>query len=194
VRNVLALFVFGIATSISFAPREAQAAANEHGIGLGFGQILLMGDYAKSFSDNIGLDVFYSYETSNLFGLLANVSLSSHSNADNSNTLSIKGITPDLRINLAYIDKLVIYSFVGFGVFMVNEKIGPVTGSATTLGFNMGAAFDLALAKHFQFGTQLGFTNVFGKTDPSTVTATSPQGLSVGGTYLGILLNLIYIF
>ena len=193
-KPVLALFIFALAALSFIAPKQARAAAGEHGVGLGLGQVLLMGDFAKNFSDSLGFQGIYSYEASQVFGLLVNLSLSSHSNADASNTLSLKALSPNLRINLAYIDKLVLYTFGGFGLVKADEKIGALQGSVTTLGFNLGAAFYLALDKHFQFGTQLSFHNVFGKTDPTTVTATNPNGLSVGGTYLGLFLNVMYIF
>lgn len=191
--TALALFLLVLVTLLLVRPREARAAAGEHGAGVGLGQVLLLGDFAKNFTDNLGFHFMYSYEASQMFGLLGTVALSSHSNADGSNTLDMKGFTPALRINLAYVDKLVLYTFLGFGLYQVDEKVGAQQGSVTTLGLAMGGAVNLALDKHFQFGTELSFHNVFGKTDPTTVSSQSP-GLSIGGTYIGLFLNLFYIF
>ena len=189
----LALFVFALSSAIITPIHKSHAAAGEHGIGLSLGQILLMGDFAKNFSDSLGFNLTYSYEASAVFGLLADISMSSHTNGTATNELSLKGFSPNLRINLAFIDKLIVYSFVGFGLFMASEKVGNQNGAVTTLGFDMGGAFNLALDKHFQFGTALSFHNIFGKTDDSTATATQP-GLSVGGTYLALMLQVFYIF
>ncbi|MEW6055610.1 MAG: outer membrane beta-barrel protein [Bdellovibrionota bacterium] len=193
-KPLLALFLLATLTAFVGPSRnDAHAAAGEHGVGLGLGQVLLMGDFAKNFSDSLGYQLTYSYEASAMFGLLATLSMSSHSDATGDNSLDIKGFTPNLRINLAYVDKLVIYAFTGFGLFMVDETIGEQAGSVTTLGFDMGTSLNLALDKHLQFGTTLSFHNIFGKTDPATVTDSSP-GLSIGGTYLMLSLNFFYIF
>lgn len=174
--------------------QRAEAANDRHGVGLDLGQVLLMGDFSKSFSDSLGFGFTYSYEASDMFGLLLHFSGSSHSNADESNKLTIKGVSPDLRVNLAYFDKLVLYGFGGFGLFKVDETINHIDGSALTLGLNLGTGFLLELSPHFEFGTSLGFHNIFAKTDSKTVTSTNPGGFSIGGTYLGVMLNLFYLF
>lgn len=192
--TVLALFVLvAITTSFPFA-KQAQGAADRHGIGFDLGQVLLMGDFSKSFSDSLGLGLTYSYEASDMFGLLLHVNASNHSNADESNKLMIKGVSPDLRVNLAYFDKLVLYGFGGFGLFKIDETINRVEGSALTLGLNLGTGFLLELSPHFGFGTSLGFHSIFAKTDSKTVTESNPGGFMIGGTYLGVFLNLFYLF
>lgn len=191
----LALFIFMLSavTGISLPRHQALAAAGDHGAGIGFGQILLMGDLAKNFTDNIGFHAIYSFEASELLGLIANLHYSSHTGANPTDSLSLKGFVPNLRINFAYIDKLVVYGFTGFGLYMVDQTIGTQVGSVTTLGFDMGIAVNLTLHKHLQFGTELSFNNIFGKTDPTTVTDTS-TGVSIGGNFIGLFLNVTYIF
>lgn len=191
VKSALALFLLILSIA---SPQNARAAGGQHGVGLGLGEVLLMGDFAKNFDNSIGFHGLYNYDASALFGLLVEVTYGSFSGgAANANSLSIMGLTPHLKINLAYIDKLIVYSLVGFGLYKVSEKIGTIDAGVTTLGFDMGAGVNLALDQHILFGTQLAFSNIFGKTDSATVTSTSP-GLSVGGTYIGLFLNFIYVF
>lgn len=189
--TVLALFILALVFS---APRVANAAAGSHSVGIGLGQVLLMGDFSKNFSDGLGLKLTYGYEASDMFGLLASFGFSSHSNADASNTLLIKGFQPDLKVNFAYIDKLVLYGFTGFGIYRVNEALARNAGAVWTLGFELGTGFLLNLDNHFSFGSALGFNNIFGKTDSATVNASAPNGITIGGTFLSITLNGVYTF
>src|SRR5262245_4480544 len=80
--SVLALFVFLAALLTATAAPRAHAASNRHGLGFDIGQVLLMGDFSKDFSDSLGWGFTYSYEASDMFGLLAHFSYSSHSNND----------------------------------------------------------------------------------------------------------------
>ncbi|MBI3555146.1 MAG: outer membrane beta-barrel protein [Deltaproteobacteria bacterium] len=192
--TVLALFFFAVCGASLATAKRADAAVGRHGLGVNIGQVLLMGDFSKNFSDSLGWGFSYSYEASDMFGLLANLSFSNHSNANGTNTLAIKGLSPDLRVNLAYFDKLVLYAFGGFGLFHVNETVAQTPGSVWTFGLDLGTGFLLELDPHFQFGTSLGFHNVFSKTDPATSTSSNPNGILMGGTYLGIMLNIFYLF
>ena len=185
----LALFIFIILT----CSHNAKAATGDHGAGLGLGQVLLLGDLSGPFNDSIGLHGIYSYEASALLGLYTHVHYSSHSNVTNTNSLTIKGLVPNMRVNLAYIDKLVVYGFTGFGFYMIDQTIGEQVGSVMTVGFDMGAAVAMSLTDHLQFGTELSFNNIFSKTDPATATGTS-SGMSIGGSYIGLFLNVMYIF
>ena len=193
-KTVLALFLFSLLIIAGLPVQKAKAATGEHSAGFGFGQNLLMGDFSKNFSDSLGFQLMYGFEASEMFGLLAHISYSNHSNASGSNSLTIKGIAPDLKINLAYFDKLVLYGLTGFGIYKVDESLDHNAGSVVTLGFDLGAGFLLNLDKHFAFGTSLAFHNIFGKTDTATVNASAPNGITIGGTYMGIFLNLFYIF
>jgi opacity protein-like surface antigen len=173
-------------------------AAESHGgmgpgsmaVGGGFGQVLLLGDFGGNFSDSLGYHLNFDYEASQMFGLLVTLGMSNHDNADSTNSLGIKSLTPDLKVNLAYIDKLTLYTLLGFGIYRVSETIGKTSGSVTTVGFNMGGGFNLALSEHFLFGTEVDFTSVFSKTDSTP----GQPALKIGGTTLGLFLNVGYIF
>lgn len=194
--NRLALFILASLTfvgAVSASLPHAEAAAGDHGAGLGLGQAMLMGDWAEDVDDTLAFTLKYSYEASALFGLMADIYYASHSNNVGTNSLSVKGLTPNLRVNFAYIDKLVLYGFTGFGLFLVDKTEGTASGSVMTLGYNLGAAANLALNEHFQFGTELSFHNIFGKTTAADTVANTPS-ISIGGTYLLVSLNVMYIF
>ncbi|MGE4232800.1 MAG: outer membrane beta-barrel protein [Bacteriovoracia bacterium] len=170
------------------------AAPGEHSAGLGFGQVVLMGDYVKYFDNIIGLNLLYEYEASALFAIHSVIHYSSHTDTTGVNSLAIKGASPNLRINLAFFDKLSVYTMLGLGLYMIDETIGTLSGSGTTLGLNLGAGFDLSLDKHFKFGSALSFHNVFSKTDSSTISDSTPSGLNIGGTFMSLFLNIMYVF
>src|SRR5206468_660998 len=148
------------------ATPSARAATDRHGVGFSVGQVLLMGTYAQNNNDGLGFGFNYSYEASDMFGLLGRFTTSSHSNSNGSNSLNIKGLIPDLRVNLAYFDKLVLYALGGFGVYHVDETVNGAQGSGWTFGLDLGAGFMLELSPHFAFGTSLDFHNIFSRTDP----------------------------
>ncbi len=198
-RQVRGFFTFLLAFFFCISTNPVHAAkggggGSGHNAGFGIGQSLLMGDFSKYFSDSISYHLIYGFNASPLFGLLTNITFNDHANANESNTLSMKGITPNLKINLAYVDVLVVYAFSGFGLFLVEEKIGEVQGSVTVLGFDLGAGVDLALHPKFNFGTSMSFHNIFNKTDPTTITSANPTGLNIGGTFFRLFLNLQYVF
>lgn len=208
---VFALFIFALIANYAHAastgtpsgtPKDApihedtsndNAPGGMHGLGLGIGQTLLMADFSKNVSDALGYQLMYSYEASPMLGLLAMLSISEHSNSAGTNTLNIKGLSPNLKVNLAYIDKLIVYMVAGLGFFVVDEKVGTLQGTITTLGFDLGGGFSLALSKHVQFGTQILFNSIFNQTT-STDNPPNPSGMTIGGTYVGLYLNVMYLF
>lgn len=167
--------------------KTAEAAVGQHAAGLSLGQVILLGDFSTHFSDSLGFQITHQYDASDLFGVLTHISLSSHSDTTGTDDLSIKGITPNLKANLAYFDKIIVYTYGGFGLFSISEKTGGRESSVTTIGFDLGGGFDLELNEHFLFGTTLSFHNLFGKTDKATA-------VSVGGTYVALFLNVKYVF
>lgn len=186
---------------ISATPfQHAFGAAGEHSAGLGVGQVVLLGDWGSYYSNALGFNGMYDFESSELFGLLINLSYSSHSNTtDASSYLHILGLTPDIKVNFAYFDKLVIYGLAGLGLFHVEQakRIEPENrlfeGSVFTIGFNAGAGFDLRVDDHYSFGTVFSFHHVLGKTDTDTMVGGTP-GLEIGGTYMRLFLNFMYVF
>jgi hypothetical protein len=187
-RKVFFLFLIPFCFSIS-----AKAEPNTHSLGLNAGQVLLLGEFADRFPDAMGFNLIYNYEASDLFGVWVNAGFSNHENSATHDNLAIKSLVPDLKINLAYIDKLVIYSLVGFGLWKVDQTINLIGANVTTFGFNMGGGFALQLHEHFQFGTHLLFNNIFSKTDPGSARGNQAAQV-VGGSYMGLYLNAMYTF
>lgn len=187
---VVSLFLF--ISSKAFAQQASGSSgggSGRHGAGFGVGQVFLLGDFADPFSNGLGMEFFHSYDASEMFGLMTIINLSNHSNADESNKLSLRGITPNLKMNLIYFDRFSVHALAGIGVYFINEKLGVREGSVTTMGFNFGTGFDLTLSDHFRFGTQLKFHSIFEAKD----TSLSPP-MTIGGTYMGLFLNLTYLF
>lgn len=186
------LFLVFIISS-SFAEDGSKSAAQEHSLGLGFGQVILMGDFEKNFSDSLGFDFTYDYNASEMFGLLVDASYHKHKNATGENTAIIKSLTPSLKANFAYVDKLTVYGVAGLGVYWVGETIGQIAGSVTTFGFNAGPGAELRLNDHMKFGTNVGFYNLFTKADSE---AKNPfgKGMTIGGTFIRLFINISYIF
>ncbi len=188
--KVLFAFLLLVVSIVSFFPKKSNAA---HAVGLGIGQILLMGDFAKYFDNSLGYNILYNYDASNLFGLLAVINYNSHSNATGTNTLKIMGFSPNIKVSLVNFDQLLLFGYTGFGLMKVSQTVGTIPADVTTFGLNMGFGAELTLASHMRFGTGLSFHNIFGKTDSSTATANS-TGTSIGGTYLALFLNIMYVF
>lgn len=176
-----------------FASTTSHAAESTHTVGIGVGEVLLMGDFSKNVDNALGLNLIYHFGASQLFGLTTLAHISSHSGGNGQNSLAIKGLSPNVRVNLGYYDRIVVYTLGGFGFFLVDEKIGVQSGSVTTFGLNLGGGVDLLLHPHFKFGTALTFHNIFGKTDPASAIGSS-AALSIGGTYVGLFLAMGYIF
>ena len=194
--SLLALFfVLFLAT-----PKQAMALPGQHSIGLGAGQILLMSEYVKSYDNGIGFHALYEYDASALFSFSARLNYSLHKGigtatipANPADELSIKGLTPNLKVNFAYLDKLIVYGLAGFGIFLVDMIKTPQIGTAATFGFNLGTGFELPLFANFKFGSSLSFHNVFDKKDPLSVVGALPA-LGLGGTYMSLMLNALYVF
>ncbi len=180
-----AFFIFAATAPQSPAAHPTESYdLGEHSLGAGFGEVILTGDFAKKYSNTLGVSGIYEYKASELFGVLADISYSKHDSDDGLNSLKIFGVTPNLKINLSYFDKLTAFVMTGFGFFNVSESIGPLYGgSVTTFGFSAGPGFDLRLNEHAKFGSLVTFHNLFSKTDPNAKNPVG-KGMSIGGTYL----------
>ncbi len=192
--GLTAAFLFSILIiCTSNADVGSKSTAQEHSLGLGFGQVILMGDFEKNFSDSIGYDLTYDYNASEIFGIYVDASYHKHRNASGENTAIIKGLAPSLKANFAYVDKLTVYGLAGLGLYWVGETTGEIAGSVTTFGFNAGPGAELRLDDHLKFGTNVGFYNLFTKSDTE---AKNPfgKGMTIGGTFVRLFINISYIF
>ncbi|HRK01320.1 MAG TPA: hypothetical protein PLH57_01530 [Oligoflexia bacterium] len=201
-KNLRSLYVVLALVFVSFVSQSALAqqgggsgpAIGSHTAGFGLGQVMLLGDFGQRLDDSIGFQFLYEYQASELFGLYVTIEKSSHSNANETEKLSLFGVIPHLRANMAYVDQLTLFGFTGFGLMKASQTQNNVEGSVLTVVFDVGGGFDLALSERFVFGTTFAFHNVFGKTDSVTITTNDPDGFSIGGTYLSLMLNVKYRF
>ncbi len=174
--------------------RTAEAAADRHSLGLQIGQVILMGDYGSRVNNGIGVGVLYDYEASDLFGLMVEASYSGHSNNNDTNSLGLLGLVPNLKVNMLYLDKLTFFGLAGFGLYRVDQTIENVSGSVLTFGFDLGAGFHLDVGENFLFGSTLLFYNIFNRVDSATVSTANPSGFSMGGTMLKLGVFGAYVF
>lgn len=166
---------------------------HEHSFGVGFGQVILMGDLAKQVSDTIGLGLIYDYKASELFGVMVEGGYSKHIDSTGKNSFIARSFSPNLRVNLSYFDNLTIFAFGGFGIYSLDKTLFPTSGSVTTFGLDMGPGFELRLAPHAKFGSFISFNNAFTKSDSQAVNSLG-NGMSIGGTYMRLFLTASYIF
>lgn len=129
------------------APRRLQ----QHGLGFGIGQTMLMGNYSKSGNDKITMDLFYSYAASYSFDLLVNAHMSEHK--DNNDRMKVMGLTSSIKGRFVEFDNLSPYFLGGLGFYAPQAKRdGEWTDKKITFGLNFGAGVDLRLNEHYVVG------------------------------------------
>lgn len=215
----------GFAAALAFVMPPQSAVAQQaqrssgasdsprHGVGLGFGEVLLMGDFATHFASGIGFNLNYSYEAGSTFGLLVNLHYNNHSNPSSpSDSLSIKGLTPNLKINFFTTDKLTVSALTGLGALLVSETYGNLNAGFTLFTVQAGVAANVELDPHFRFGPSFVLMKTSTGTDSSTVvsgsgassssssgtsassSSSAAQGATMGGMMFEIFFNVMYFF
>lgn len=194
------LFALMMASAVLSPAAHAQDAGgdrgpalNRHVVGGSFGHTILFGDWGTYFDDNFSFAGFYAYEATPVFGFLFNVSYSQHEGIAE-DRLTIWGIEPNIKINLAYFDSVAFYTFAGFGLYPVSQKIGPAEGSVLAFGMNFGFGVNLLLGDNFVFGPAIAFRSAFDKTDASVRNGDFPNGMNIGGESLRLYVQAGYAF
>lgn len=159
---------------------------NKHGFGLGIGQTVLGGDFAKYGEDKITLDFFYTYLASYSFDLLVNLHLNNHEKNDS--TTYLRGATVGIKGRLYDFDQFAPYLVGGVGFYRPGRDT-PAYGESTkktVFGLNGGAGLDLQLNNRFSIGllTMLHLPFKVAQDD----------GPDVEGRYLKVLLTGFYFF
>ncbi|MBI3557314.1 MAG: hypothetical protein HY074_13705, partial [Deltaproteobacteria bacterium] len=150
------------------APSSSGSSDSRHGIGLGFGQVFLMGDLSTKFQNNIGINLNYSYESGPKYGLLVNIHYNNHSNLSSpTDSLGIKGLVPSLKVNLLSSGTLTLAGLIGLGAFSVSETLGTQTASVLLFGVQLGATVNVEVGQHFRFGPSLSYIKLSSGTDTS---------------------------
>lgn len=180
-----------VSSNLTFA--DNSTGVGRHSAGIGFGQVILMGEFADHYTNDLGFDLLYGYKASDEFELMVNYGYLKHVSNDKLNTLTTQSLVPSLRMNLSEYDQFMVFIFGGLGFYQVSETIGPRAGSALTFGFNAGPGVDLKLNDNFKFGFLASLHNVFSKNDPDAKNP-SGQGMTIGGAYSKLFLTIQYIF
>lgn len=133
------------------APRRLQ----QHGLGFGLGQTLLLGNYGKHGNDKITVDMLYSYAASYSFDLLVNAHLSEH--RDESERMKLMGLTSSIKGRIVEYDNLSPYFLGGLGFYAPQAKRRTDTSTKwsdqkVTFGLNFGGGVDLRLNDHYVVG------------------------------------------
>lgn len=129
----------------------------KHGLGLGLGQSILGGKYAKYGDDKITLDFFYTYIASYSFDLLLNLTLNRFEK--NQNTVNFRGLSIDIKGRLYDFDQFSPYFIGGVGFYQPSWEIDPEddgtfieSDKKMVFGINAGLGADLALNDKFSIG------------------------------------------
>ena len=165
-------------------------------LALDLGQVFLIGDLGK-YSDSIGSQLHYTYGVSDLFGFDSGLGYSEHSDGK----FSMLSLTPGLRLNMSWYDKVVPYAIFGLGFYKPSypDNTTATPGGSTTtslsasssisavlFGVHLGPGIDLELNKNLFFGAALTFHNMFG-TNKMRANATL---LALGGTYTSFFVHI----
>jgi len=170
--------------------KPAGRKIQQHGIGFGIGQNVLMGNYGKYGKDKITLDLLYSYAASYSFDVLIDAHYSVQQ--DNGEKMRTTGLATSIKGRLVEFDNLSPYLLGGVGFYAPRAYREKNTGGKKwtedkiTFGFNFGAGLDLRLNDQFVVGlmTQLH--------TPFTIAQEGQSDLK--GYYAKFLLTGMYLF
>ncbi len=179
-------------TTESNVDTEAQAASGEtkkHALGVGLGETFLLGDFREKGSDNITVDLLYSYSASHSFDLLLDFHYSKHSHKDERVYLS--GLGLGIKGKLYQFDAFAPYFVGGFGFYRptMRRRNGSTlqeTHGRVTFGNHVGAGADLQLNKSVSVGLLVSYHNPFD--------VKQDDGPEVEGSYFKLLMTTMYTF
>jgi hypothetical protein len=194
----LAAIALGVPQARAQVAGGGAADAAHHTLGAGFGQVFLLGGNDSTFQNHIGFDLLYGFEQGPTYGLLVQFHLSSHSDALNPNdSLSFKGLTPNLKFNIVHRGQFVLSAFAGMGAYLVDENLNGQSSSFFLFAMDAGIYPYADLGPHFRVGPSLSFIYIAAGTNYPDSTATSPTAgtpMSAGGNNIELMFNLTYIF
>ena len=172
---------------------ESGSGQTKHIVAFNFGHQVLFGEWGTLYDDTITYGLSYTYEASPVFGVLLNLGLGNHSGLGN-DSLTLRSIEPDLKVNFMYFDMLVLSGFAGFGLYPISQQVGNTSGSTLNFGMNLGFGLDLRVDEHFIFGPGVVFKSIFTKNDKSAISGAYPSGLTIGGEIMRLYIQMGYIF
>lgn len=151
-------------------------------LGIDIGQIFLMGDLTRDYSDSIGSQLHYTYGVSEMFSFDSSIGYSSHAE----NKYSVISLLPGLRMNLAWYDKVIPYATFGLGFYKPSIEVSSTNiVSPVLFGIHGGAGVNLEVTQQLFFGASLTLHDMFG----TKKLLTNGSTIDVDGTYTSFLVN-----
>jgi hypothetical protein len=170
--------------SVARSPSNATSpfSPGSSNIGIDIGQIFLMGDLTREYSDSIGSQIHFTYGVSEMFSFDSSLGFSSHADND----FSIISLLPGLRMNLAWYDKVIPYATFGLGFYKPSITVSPTNVVSPVLfGIHGGAGVNLEVTRQLFFGASLTLHDMFG----TKKLLSNGSTLNVDGTYTSFLIN-----
>ncbi len=164
-----------------------------HQLAVSVGHNVLFGDWGERYNDNVSFGFHYIYEPTPIFGFQFNFGYAHHSGLGE-DRLVLFQIEPDLRINFFFYDNITMYGAGGFGFYPVGERLGISDGNVLAFGMNLILGLDLKLGDHLVFGPGVAFRSIFSKSDKDVHTPSFPSGMSMGGEFMRLFVQMGYAF
>lgn len=158
---------------------------HKHSAGFGLGQTFLFSQFEKYGDNRITWDILYSYTASYSFDLLINAHFSSHEYKKKK--VHLRGYTMGIKARAWEFDAFSPFIVGGLGFYQPTLTDDDETSEAKwTFGFNGGAGVDLRLNEDLIIGIMTQYHYPFDIKQDEFDT--------VSGTYLKLLMTLMYVF
>ena len=175
------------------SPAPAQIQSDEplktHGVGIGIGQTMPMGEFSRTGDSAITFDLFYTYSASHSFDLLVNF----HNNELERGThkTELTSVNAGIKAKLFNFDNFSPFGLAGLGFYWPIRYHDSGNGiiesdSKTVFGYNFGGGADLRLNRMVSVGAIIQYHNPFDVSQESQS--------EVQGSYLKLLLTVFYYF
>ena len=188
---------FSLVSNLLAAPQSTATDSSEkvfgevqrHGVGIGIGQTILMGNYDDYGDSSITLDALYTYSASYSFDLMANLQYSRHKYAGQK--IILPALTSSIKAKAFQFDAFAPFVLGGLGFYRpkafrsINNVIIE-SDSKWTFGINLGAGVDLKLNEKFTFGIITQYHRPFNVKQEN-----APK---IQGSYTKLLLTTVYHF
>lgn len=163
-----------------------QRELQKHALGVGIGQIFLLGQFESHGDNKIAADFLYSYTASYSFDVLLNAHISDHEYRGKK--VILRGYSMSIKARSYEFDQFSPFLLGGFGFYMpqIREKDGDTSEAKYTFGFNLGGGADLRLNDKIIVGLLTQYHKPFEIKQDETK--------NVSGSYFKLLITTMYQF
>ena len=161
----------------------------KHGVGIGLGQTILMGNYADYGDSKISMDLLYTYAASYSFDILVDAHYSKHESGPEK--MKLPGLNGSIKARLFEFDNFSPFLLGGLGFYAPKAKRNMFNTTKwskqkVTFGMNFGGGLDLRLNDSYVVG-------VLGQVHwPFAVKQNDQSDLK--GYYFKLLITGMYLF